>query len=199
MRRRSVAVKLNARMRVTRESCGRGAEGSTWARLEGGSKNVPARASAAYYGREAIVEVLLAAGCSVDLPANTGDTLLMRATLFNHAGIVKRLLEAGADKDAQAAYGTTVLRCAAVNGLEAVVEVLLAAGCSVDLPTNDGITPLMGAAQSNYAGTESNHAGTVKLLLDAGADKALVCDDGKTALRHAEQSGNDAIAALLRD
>ena len=50
----------------------------------------------------------------------------------------------------------------------------------------------MGAAHSN-------HAGTVKLLLDAGADKALVCDDGKTALLCAEQNGNDAVAALLRD
>ena len=69
---------------------------------------------------------------------------------------------------------------------------LLAAGCSVDLPTNDGETPLMRAAQFN-------RAGIVKLLLEAGADKALVCDDGKTALRYAEQSGNDAVAALLRD
>ena len=68
---------------------------------------------------------------------------------------------------------------------------LLAAGCSVDLPANDGMTPLMIAAHSN-------HAGTVKLLLDAGADKALVCDDGKTALLCAEQNGNDAVAALLR-
>ena len=68
---------------------------------------------------------------------------------------------------------------------------LLAAGCSVDLPTNDGETPLMCAA-------EANHAGTVKLLLEAGADKVLVCDNGKTALWHAEKSGNGAVAALLR-
>ena len=69
---------------------------------------------------------------------------------------------------------------------------LLAAGCSVDLPTNDGETPLMRAAQFN-------RAGIVKLLLEAGADKALVCDDGKPALWYADQDGNDAVAALLRD
>ena len=72
------------------------------------------------------------------------------------------------------------------------MEVLLAAGCSVDLPTNDGVTPLMVAALSN-------HAGTVKLLLEAGADKALVCNNGQTALWYAEQDGNDAVVALLRD
>ena len=69
---------------------------------------------------------------------------------------------------------------------------LLAAGCSVDLPTNDGVTPLMDAA-------ESNHAGTVKKLLEAGADKALVCNNGRTALWYAKQHGNDAVAALLQD
>ena len=69
---------------------------------------------------------------------------------------------------------------------------LLAAGCSVDLPKNDGKTPLMGAA-------EANRAGTVKLLHEAGADKALVCNNGRTALRYAEQNENDAVAALLRD
>ena len=68
---------------------------------------------------------------------------------------------------------------------------LLAAGCSVDLPTNDGETPLMCAA-------EFNHAGTVKLLLEAGADKALVDNKGRTALCHAEKAENNAVAALLR-
>ena len=68
---------------------------------------------------------------------------------------------------------------------------LLAAGCSVDLPTNDGVTPLIGAALSN-------HAGTVKLLLEAGADKTLVDGNESTALSHAEHNGNDAVAALLR-
>ena len=68
---------------------------------------------------------------------------------------------------------------------------LLAAGCSVDLPANDCMTPLMGAA-------EANHAGTVKLLLEAGADKTLVCNNGRTALWFAEENGNDAVAALLR-
>ena len=72
------------------------------------------------------------------------------------------------------------------------MEVLLAAGCSVDLPTNDGMTPLLCAAQFN-------HAGTVKLLLDAGAEKALVDSNGRTALWYAEQNGPDAVAPLLRN
>ena len=111
-------------MRVTRESCGRGAEGSTWARLEGGSKNVPARASAAYYGREAIVEVLLAAGCSVDLPSNNGMTPLMGAAEANHAGTVKLLLDGGADKALVCNNGRTALWYAEQSGNDAVVALL---------------------------------------------------------------------------
>ena len=40
--------------------------------------------------------------------------------------------------------------------------------------------------------------GVVALLLEAGADKALVDNEGRTALWHAEKSGNGAVAALLR-
>ena len=54
------------------------------------------------------------------------------------------------------------------------------------------MTPLMRVAQSN-------HAGTVKILLEAGADKTLVDRNERTALSHAEENGNDAVAALLRD
>ena len=71
------------------------------------------------------------------------------------------------------------------------MEVLLAAGCSVDLPKNGGVTPLMGAAHSN-------HAGTVKILLEAGADKTLVDGNERTALSYAEENGHDTVAALLR-
>ena len=95
--------------------------------------------------------MLLAAGCSVDLPANDGETPLMDAAESNHAGTVKLLLEAGADKDAQNARTgkpTSALR-----------ESLL---LSVDMPANGGMTS---------ARPWSNHAGTVKLLLEAGADK----------------------------
>ena len=79
---------------------------------------------AARNGHEAIVEVLLAAGCSVDLPTNNGMTPLMGAAKFNHAGTVELLLEAGADKALVCNNGRTALWYAKQHGNDAVAALL---------------------------------------------------------------------------
>ena len=80
--------------------------------------------SAALNGHEAVVEVLLAAGCSVDLPTNDGMTPLLCAAQFNHAGTVKLLLEAGAVKALVDSNGRTALWYAEQNGPDAVAPLL---------------------------------------------------------------------------
>jgi len=152
--------------------------------------------AAAYKGQPRCLELLLSAGADAERADNDGYPPLHAAAQSGCLACVERLLEAGADKDAQSADGRTALHPAARFGHAATVEVLLAAGCSVDPPDMFGLTPLLGAAVSNESGTSTS---TVKLLLDAGANKALVSNDRKTALQYAEQKGKDAIAALLRD
>ena len=50
-----------------------------------------AGAIAAYYGREAVVEMLLTKGANVDLADGDGDTALMNAKSQGHTGIVAML------------------------------------------------------------------------------------------------------------
>ena len=152
--------------------------------------------AAAYAGQPRCLELLLSAGADAERADNDGYPPLHAAAQSGCLACVERLLEAGKDKDIRNADGETALHRAARFGHAATVEVLLAAGCSVDPPDMFGLTPLLGAAVSNESGTSTS---TVKLLLDAGANKALVCNDRKTALWYAEQGGKDAIAALLRD
>ena len=76
----------------------------------------------------------------------------------------------------------------------AVVAALPDAAAAIDLnhPKNtDGSTPLMTA--SYYGKPE-----VVRVLLAAGADKDLRCNNGYTALDFAIQQKKDACAALLR-
>jgi ankyrin repeat protein len=53
-----------------------------------------------------------------------------------------------------------------------------------------GYRPLHQAA---VAGRED----LVRMLLDAGADKAARCDRGKTPAEYARERGHDAVAAML--
>ena len=72
------------------------------------------------------------------------------------------------------------------------MKVLLQAGATVDAVDNHKVTALHSAA---YCGKIQ----VVEELLDAGADKALKNDDGKTALDDAQSRGHPAIVKLFRD
>lgn len=91
---------------------------------------------AAAAGQIEMVEMLIAAGATVDATDSRGWTALMKG-LFNYElnrgfpDVVSALIEAGADIEHQVSYGTRPLMIAAGYGEASVVEVLLAAGVDV--------------------------------------------------------------------
>ncbi|GAB1340038.1 hypothetical protein ACE1SV_66280 [Streptomyces sp. E-15] len=78
------------------------------------------------------------------------------------------LLAEGADPGASDAEGWTPLHFAAQAQAPAVVEVLLAAGAAVDAVDRHGNTPL-----SRAVFCSRGEGGTIRLLLEAGADPDL--------------------------
>ena len=106
---------------------------------------------AAWDGRTAVVELLLAAGADVDAKDEDGWTALHYAATRGHTAVVELLLAAGADVNAQSNAGGTALHYAAFYGHSAVVELLLAAGADVDAESKIGGTALQAAAAYGHA------------------------------------------------
>ncbi len=103
-----------------------------------------------------------------------GDSFFSLAASLGKTRVVKNLLTAGAVPPEQLAVAA---RRAAENGRTDVLQQLLAAGVAVNAPTG-GTTLLCVAAQEG-------RAGTVELLLSAGADANQKDSDGTSPLMHA--------------
>lgn len=97
---------------------------------------------AAYFGREEVASILLAAGADPDAVATNGTRLrpLHAATAARAPAIVGMLVDAGATVDARQAGGFTPLMAAAKHGDTASLQLLLAAGADPSLAADDGST-----------------------------------------------------------
>ncbi len=73
-----------------------------------------------------------------------------------------------------------------------MIEILLKRGADPNVQNLQGDTPLICATK--YAGGKAD---TVKLLVDAGSDLAVMDDDGKTALDYAKAKEQQEAIALL--
>lgn len=122
----------------------------------------------------------------------TGWTALMIAAVMAQPKSVLALLDAGAQIDQRDHHGDTALIGAAAvrfGNLQSVAEVvgtLLAHGASVAATNDLGESALMWAARSG-------NAGTIKILLLAGANPALVDQSGHDALFYL-RSARDALS-----
>lgn len=108
---------------------------------------------AAYQGRRAMVELLLARGADANARDANGWTPLHQFRFpwwtphdSDRVGIATALLARGAAVNAQNSQGETPLHCAAHAGAREVVAVLLARGADLNARDNQGRTPLHRAA-----------------------------------------------------
>jgi ankyrin repeat protein len=103
--------------------------------------------------------------------------------------------------------GTTPLLRAAKAGDTEAIQTLLAKGADPKTPTKFGIAPLMAAAglgtkEEDTTGrkkTETEAIGSIKLVMDAGAEVNAVDNQGDTALHGAAQKGWDHVVQFLVD
>lgn len=133
----------------------------------------------------ALVSKLLAAGSDVNARNAEGWTALMMAASYNPDGRCARLLlEAGADANFRDANGWTAFMQAVYQGNAEVVE-LLAPQSRAELDRALLVASLAGKRE------------VVRVLLDQGADRHAVTDDGDTPLHLAIRRGHAEVAILL--
>ena len=126
---------------------------------------------------------------SVHEYSGDGFVALHVASYFGHANVVKLLLDNGADVDKIAMNGSelTALQRAVACMHTDVVRVLLDYNPDVNVRMLGGFTPLMSAAAMGAKEI-------ISLLLEKGADKKLISDDGRTASEFALATEKEVLA-----
>jgi uncharacterized protein len=152
---------------------------------------------AAYGNHVDAAQVLVDAGADVNRQDTTQQSAFLIAT--SEVGGDPRLLDLtlahGADVNAKDSYNGTGLIRAAHRGHWQVVDRLIAAGTDLDHVNRLGWTALLEAVILGDGGPD--HQKVVKSLVDAGADRSVRDNGGKTALDHARDDGQTSVVALL--
>ena len=136
---------------------------------------------AAHHGRQAILKLLLEQGA----PVNAGEVAnwrpLHEVAHTGHMGIAELLLASGADVNAVANGGWTSLHQASGNGHPELITLFLDHGAAIDRASDkEKLTPLHIAAQMRQDQV-------ARVLLEHGADAALIDHAGFSALQYAER------------
>ncbi|RVE42749.1 hypothetical protein evm_012610 [Chilo suppressalis] len=118
---------------------------------------------AAEQGHEAVVCLLLNAGCKLDLTAGDGLTPLHVAAIKNHGGIATELLTAGSSVNYKTHEKTTALHFAASRGFLEMVKLLVSNGAYLEARDTSERTPL-------YLAVVRGHIDVVKYLISMGAN-----------------------------
>ena len=122
------------------------------------------------------------------------DAQLCLAARDGDVAKLEQLQAEGASVDAEEGNGFTALMCATSTGHEAAMDALLELGADLERRNGTGYTALIIACA--MAGSASRSL--AQRLLDAGADPSQQDAFGRTALSWAESTGNDQLAAMLR-
>jgi hypothetical protein len=152
-----------------------------------------------------LLDLLLARGARMEPPlASEG---LLACAWHDCPATIERLVGLGADLHVRHRIGGTTPLVTAAELLRAQnVRALLRLGADVNLPAGGGMTALIAAVTSRFTKPDSDVAGTVGALLEAGADRSprhkgsqSGPDIPRTALEHARALGRPEPAKLLDD
>jgi ankyrin repeat protein len=151
---------------------------------------------AAFASQEAAVATLAAAGADPNaLDADCYDMVTI-AAVADDVDTLQAALAAGNRPDVVTSrYDGTALIAAAHLGHADVVGVLIAAGAPLDHVNNLDWTALIEAVVLGDGGPA--HQDTVRLLVEAGADRNIADGSGVTPLEHARARGYTEIVAIL--
>ncbi|XP_024302134.1 ankyrin repeat domain-containing protein 6 isoform X30 [Homo sapiens] len=145
---------------------------------------------AANKGHLPVVQILLKAGCDLDVQDDGDQTALHRATVVGNTEIIAALIHEGCALDRQDKDGNTALHEASWHGFSQSAKLLIKAGANVLAKNKAGDTALHVAAALN-------HKKVAKILLEAGADTTIVNNAGQTPLETARYHNNPEVALLL--
>lgn len=141
--------------------------------------------------------VLVALGASPDALDDRNDTPWLVTGVTGSVAMLETLLPAHPDLGIVNRFGGTSVIPASERGHVAYVERVVTTGIDVNHVNDLGWTALMEAVILGDGG--GDHQDVVRILLAAGADRAIPDADGVTALQHARTKGFTALASILED
>ncbi|MEM9471337.1 MAG: ankyrin repeat domain-containing protein [Pseudomonadota bacterium] len=151
---------------------------------------------AAFASHDGIVTALASAGADPNRLDNGKYDIITIAAVANDAEMVRTAVKAGGSaKNITSVYDGTALIAAAHLGHWESVEVLIAAGAPLDHVNNLGWTVLIEAVVLGDGGPR--HVKTVRLLVEAGADRSITDRDGNTPLDLAKRRGYEDMIRIL--
>ncbi|NXP31204.1 ANKR6 protein, partial [Leiothrix lutea] len=145
---------------------------------------------AAYKGHLHVVQVLLKAGCDLDIQDDGDQTALHRAAVVGNTDIITTLIQEGCALDRQDKDGNTALHEACWHGFSQSAKVLVKAGANVLAKNKAGNTPLHLACQNS-------HSQSTRVLLLGGSRADLKNNAGDTCLHVAARYNHLPIIRVL--
>ncbi|XP_040284693.1 ankyrin repeat domain-containing protein 6 isoform X1 [Bufo bufo] len=145
---------------------------------------------AANKGHLNVVQILLKAGCDLNVQDDGQQTALHRAAVVGHSDILAILIQEGCALDRQDKDGNTALHEAAWHGFSQSVKLLVKAGANVLAKSKAGNTPLHLACQNG-------HSQSCRFLLLAGSRADLKNHAGDTCLHVAARYNHLSVIRIL--
>jgi len=151
---------------------------------------------AAYQSHDEAVLALAEAGGDPNLlEADRYDIITIAAVADDAAMVATAVKAGGKASNITSVYDGTALIAAAHEGNWQSIDVLIKAGAPLDHVNNLGWTAMIEAVVLGDGG--ERHQKSLKLLIDAGADKSITDRSGRTPLDLARERGYDAMVKML--